>query len=77
MIKYEHTGHIAYKIKDSVIVVKNKDKIKFYSHGKFFNFKFYIKKYFTLIRLPFFYFHKNNTGIEIGLPNFYVLFINK
>ena len=76
---FKHSGHNAYEFTKKLVVIKNKDKIKFRFKGHgFANFRFIIHpcrnfQYFHwLIRTPIFYWEKNNGGFEIGLPNLYL-----
>jgi hypothetical protein len=76
--KFEHKGHIAYELRKGFVVIKHKigNKIAWQRNGiRLINAKFIIKRGFWLIRLPFFYFHKNNCGFEIGLPNLFLWII--
>ena len=75
---YRHKNHTVYKLKDRLLFFKNHQKMMFYHKGKLIkNHRFYISpnrqwKYFRwFIRQPFFYFERDNAGVNIGTPNKY------
>jgi hypothetical protein len=74
---FKHKSHTAYEIRPwkvkehGIVLIRetgNKKSIKTLFH----NWKLYINKRFWIIRAPFFYFERNNGGIQIGIPNFYL-----
>ena len=77
---FRHEGHNAYQlINGKLVAIKRKNKIKFWFRGiGFKNLKFTVsphrqlRYWYWLIRLPFFYWQRDNGGVQIGLPNFYL-----
>lgn len=84
---FRHKFHIVYELSKKLVIIKKLDKIKFWFPKEhrppetkcgLVNIKFIVHphkqfKYFHwLIRLPFFYWEKNNGGFKIGLPNLYL-----
>jgi hypothetical protein len=75
---YKHKEHTVYRLCQKTIFFKRHSKMQFWFKGKLVkNHRFRIKphkqwKYFQwFIRLPYFYFERNNSGIRLGTPNQY------
>lgn len=84
MKKFVHESHTAIELLKRKIVIINHDKIQMFNRRvKFANWRFLIQPnkrwlYFHwFIRLPFFYFEKDNVSIKIGTPNSYLWLIKK
>jgi hypothetical protein len=78
---YRHKEHTVYKLSKKILFFIQHTKVMFWHKGKIVkNHRFIIKpnkqwKYFHwFIRLPFFYFERNNGGVQIGTPNKYFKF---
>ena len=81
---FRHEGHNAYQlINGKLVVIKRKNKVKFWFKGiGFKNLKFTVsphgqlRHWHWLVRLPFFYWQRDNGGVRIGMPNFYLWVIS-
>lgn len=82
---FKHEGHTAYQLwksksYKSLLFIVIKDKIQWIAKTKqglklVPNFRFSFKYPHIFIRLPLFYFEKNNRGIMFGTNNRYFWFI--
>jgi len=74
---FKHKSHTAYELRENLVFIKvNDNKVRFFHKWKpIGNFRFSIGKY-CHIRLPFFYFSKNNGGWKIGGNNLLEYLIN-
>lgn len=86
MQMFRHKGHTVYEINKKLVIVKVHDKIRFYFPGygikkglkglRNLRFRMYPSRFWQyfhwLIRLPGFYWEKNNGGFKIGTNRLYL-----
>ncbi|MEW4152151.1 hypothetical protein Q0N88_18660 [Bacillus thuringiensis] len=81
MDAFRHKDHTVYRLTKNILFFKQHSKVMFWHRGKIVNnhrFKISPHKqwqfFHWFIRLPFFYFERNNGGLYIGTPNKYIQF---